>query len=465
MMDILKQLMGRLHPILVHLPIGFIILGLLLQWYDRKKNELSNVISLIFLWGGMGAILASITGYLQYLGEGLAFDTVKFHLWAGILTTIFCFVMYARLKERNPFIFLLKIPVSVLSILFFILISYTGHLGGSITHGEDFLIEPLPNNFKKVLGFETFEEKAIILNEENWQDAQLYEEVVKPILNNKCMSCHSTKKKKGGLVLHTEADILKGGENGEVIIAHNALDSELFKRMDLPKTDEDHMPPKEKSQPSKEEIQLIRAWIDVGHPFDKSIEETGLSKDLFLPFFPVIEKNDYPDMEVMAASQDSIATLKKEGIHVEKISEATNFQRVSCINKPSFTDAAFELLLPLKTQIAVLDLGGTQVSDAIFAHLVELPHLTVLKLDNTALTGKNIALLRSLEHLKIINLTGTRFEVRYLKILADFKKLEMVYVYHSGIDSTGVKPLGKSKILVDYGNYELPVIPSDSVIY
>jgi uncharacterized membrane protein len=51
-MELLRQLLGRLHPVIVHLPIGFIILGLLLQWVDRKKKEFKKVISYIFLWGG-----------------------------------------------------------------------------------------------------------------------------------------------------------------------------------------------------------------------------------------------------------------------------------------------------------------------------------------------------------------------------------------------------------------------------
>ncbi len=45
-MDVIKQLLGRLHPLIVHLPIGFIILGLLLQWYDRKTRSHTKIIGL-----------------------------------------------------------------------------------------------------------------------------------------------------------------------------------------------------------------------------------------------------------------------------------------------------------------------------------------------------------------------------------------------------------------------------------
>ncbi len=464
-MEVLKQLLGRLHPIIVHLPVGFIILGLLLQWYDRQKNELNNVVSLIFLWGGLCAVLACLTGYLQYLGEGFAFETVKFHLWSGILTTIFCFGMFVRLKEPKQFNFLLSIPKLALSILIFILISLTGHLGGSITHGEDYLVEPLPNNIKTALGFETFEEKKIALDEQNWQDAKLYDDVIKPILNNKCLSCHNPKRRKGELLLHTEKDILKGGENGEVIIAKNALQSELFRRINLPKTDEDHMPPKDKSQPTKEEISLIGAWIDAGPDFEMSIKEVGLAKALFLPFFPPKVENDFPNIEVAAAPKDSIQALKKMGVHVANISQETNFLKVSCINKPTFSDEDFAHLRSLKNQIAVLDLGATQVTDAIFEELEQLPYLTVLKLDHTSVTGQHMDRLSSLKHLKSINLTGTKIEAPLLSVLSNFIKLEKVFVYGTGIKSDDPKGIDTGKVVIDYGNYEVPTIPTDSIIY
>jgi len=464
-MDVLKQLLGRLHPLIVHLPIGFIIFGLLLQWYDRKRREYSKVIPLVFFWGGISAVLACITGYLQYLGEGYAFDTVKWHLWLGIATALFSFLMYAKLKRIKAVDFLAKIPIVALSVVFFVLISFTGHQGGNITHGEDYLIEPLPNNIKSALGFETFEEKEIVLNDDNWENALIYEDVIKPILNNKCVSCHNPKKTKGELLLHEQEGILNGGENGEVLIPENASNSELFTRMNLPMEDDDHMPPEGKTQPSKEEIKLIGAWIDAGHPFEGTIKEVGLEKELFLSFFPKKHDHDYPDIEITAASQDSIKVIENTGVHVDLISKASNFLSISSINKPAFSDTDFEKLLPIKSQIARLDLGGTEVTDAIFEKLAMLPNLTILKLDNTSVTGKNIELLSSLEHLKSINLTASQFEEAHLQKLSSFKKLEKVYLYKTKVDSGGVQTLNDGQINIDYGNYELPPIPSDSIVY
>lgn len=464
-MDILKQLIGRLHPLFVHLPIGFILLGLLLQWHDRNKREYQKVISFIYKWGGITAVLACITGYLQYLGEGYAFDTVKWHLWSGIATASFSFLMFAKIAELKKIEAFRKIPISLFSIILLILISFTGHQGGNITHGSDYLIEPLPNNIKSVLGFQTFETKEIHLTEENWEEALIYEDVIMPILNNKCVSCHNPKKTKGQLLLHTKEGILEGGENGAILLANNAKQSELFHRATLPLDNDLHMPPKGKKQLTKEDLDLMEAWINRGHSFEGTIKEVGIEKSLIQSFFPVVHNYDYPDKIINTVPKDSITKIEKNGIHIDYISSTSNFLSVSCINKPSFKNEDFQALLPLKDNIARLDLGGTRITDDIINQLAQLPNLTILKLDNTSITGSSIAALSNLKHLKSINLTRTKFKEIYLDKLERFPKLKNVYLYKTGIDKTGMELLKNGQTKIDFGNYILPQIESDSIVY
>ena len=138
----------------------------------------------------------------------------------------------------------------------------------------------------------------------------LYEDIIKPILNNNCYSCHGSKKTKGALDLHTKDGILKGGENGTIIEGQEPKESSLYSKLILPKEDDEHMPPKDKTQPSKEEIELVKIWIENGNPFDKTVGELGLPKKLFLDFFPKILDKGYPEHEITPASQDSIVGYK-----------------------------------------------------------------------------------------------------------------------------------------------------------
>ena len=90
-MNIIMQLLGRLHPLIVHLPIGFIVLALILSWYDRKEKTFTNGIAISFLWGGITSVLACISGYLLYQTEGFSFDTIKIHLCRVSLPQSFVF--------------------------------------------------------------------------------------------------------------------------------------------------------------------------------------------------------------------------------------------------------------------------------------------------------------------------------------------------------------------------------------
>jgi hypothetical protein len=66
---------------------------------------------------------------------------------------------------------------------------------------------------------------------------------------------------------------VKGGESGPLFVAGNAAESEMVKRLLLPEEHDDHMPPKGKSQLTKEQVELIRWWIDGGASFDKTVAQ------------------------------------------------------------------------------------------------------------------------------------------------------------------------------------------------
>jgi len=45
---------------------------------------------------------------------------------------------------------------------------------------------------------------------------------IRPILENKCVSCHGSERQKGGLRLDTRALALKGGDSGPAMVLGNA---------------------------------------------------------------------------------------------------------------------------------------------------------------------------------------------------------------------------------------------------
>jgi len=91
-----------------------------------------------------------------------------------------------------------------------------------------------------------------------------YDKDIKPIFEKSCVKCHGTEKQKGKLRLDSLAAALKGGENGKCIVSGDSAKSTLvhsIARLDP----ESAMPPEDKGDPlTKEQVGLIRAWIDQG---------------------------------------------------------------------------------------------------------------------------------------------------------------------------------------------------------
>ncbi len=87
---------------------------------------------------------------------------------------------------------------------------------------------------------------------------------IEPIFKAACTKCHGDMKHKGGLRLDTLEATLKGGENAPNVIKGDSAKSTLVHS--IARLDPDAaMPPDGKGDPlSKEQIALIRAWIDQG---------------------------------------------------------------------------------------------------------------------------------------------------------------------------------------------------------
>lgn len=91
-----------------------------------------------------------------------------------------------------------------------------------------------------------------------------FDKDIKPIFEKSCVKCHGAEKQKGKLRLDSLEASLKGGENGESIVKGDSAKSTLVHT--IARLDPDSaMPPDGKGDPlTKEQIGVIRAWIDQG---------------------------------------------------------------------------------------------------------------------------------------------------------------------------------------------------------
>src|SRR5207302_10380051 len=92
----MTEFFGRFHVVLVHLPIGILLLACVFQWLERKPKfySLHVATQIAFMVGMICAILSAITGYLLSRGGDYDEDLVTAHQWMGISVAIVSVVMY-----------------------------------------------------------------------------------------------------------------------------------------------------------------------------------------------------------------------------------------------------------------------------------------------------------------------------------------------------------------------------------
>ncbi len=88
---------------------------------------------------------------------------------------------------------------------------------------------------------------------------------IKPIFQKSCFKCHGSEKQKAKLRLDSLEATLKGSENGKILEAGKSASSKIVHNVARVGEEDDWMPPVDKGDPlTKDQVGLIRAWIDQG---------------------------------------------------------------------------------------------------------------------------------------------------------------------------------------------------------
>jgi hypothetical protein len=232
---------------------------------EPERSALAPAMPLIWGFGALSGVATVALGSMHASEPGFSGAGVDHHRWAGTLLAFTAVLIWAW-RADAPKSFAKIWPVG-LAIIVALLIA-TGHFGGMLTHGPDYLTEYAP-------GF-LHTERAGLTARRKISDpttADIYLDVVAPLLATRCSSCHSEDKRRGGLSFADYPSLRKGGESGEVIKPGDPAASELYRRITLPATAEDYMPKNHKSPPSTAEIEVLRWWIEIGAPQKARIGE------------------------------------------------------------------------------------------------------------------------------------------------------------------------------------------------
>jgi uncharacterized membrane protein/mono/diheme cytochrome c family protein len=271
---------GRFHIVLLHLPIGILVLlaGLeAMACLPRFKTANASAGSILLL-AVPASLVAAACGWLLATGGEYDENSLFWHRWLGVATVVLCMVTAVLHRFSVRGVYRLSLLATVVAL------TVASHLGGTLTHGKDFLTRHAPGPLGPLLrGGAAGLRVPGGAGSSSAQPA--YAAVVQPILDRTCVSCHGAEKQKGKLRLDSFESLLEGGDAGPTIQAGRAAESELMKRLLLPPDHDDHMPPEGKPQPTADEIALLKWWIDAGASPGKTVAELNPGPEVL----PLIE--------------------------------------------------------------------------------------------------------------------------------------------------------------------------------
>lgn len=433
--------LGRFHPLLVHLPIGLIVLLVFLELLARSPRfkHAAAATGPILALAAPAAIASAVCGLLLANSGGYDERLLSWHKWTGLavatLTTGLAAAWWLDLKK------LYRLGLFAT----FVLLIGASHYGGSLTHGKDYLARYAPGPLRTLLGGGTRETTAPA-GGGALSERRVFAEVVKPIFDQSCVSCHGPEKAKAGLRLDTHAATLKGAQNGPVIVAGHPAQSELIKRLHLPLDHEDRMPPEGKPQPSPEDLALLLWWIEQGAPDEARLGELKLTP----PVQRALEKRF--GAQAGAASPRAAAGAKAPprplaevlpligqltdelDIALSALSPAEPWLQCNAsLAGARFTDAALARLAPLAPNLLWLDLAGTGVADAGLTQVAAMTHLNRLRLERTAITDAGLAALAGLTELESLSLHSTAVTDAGLEKLKSLPRLRRVFLWQTKV--------------------------------
>ena len=276
------RLLGRLHPLAVHFPVALLLFTALLELGTIKNfnSTLRPGIKILLIAGIISSLISAIFGILLS-GSAEYGENLILHQWLGISTAfsgILVWFLHQRILIKNQTQYIKTYRLALFITALGVIIA--GHLGASLTHGDDYLSSTLPWTDN----FENTETTSFDINSNNHDQDTLTKAQekelnlkVRAIFAHNCYKCHGDEKVKGDLRLDSKDFVFKGGENGEVIVPGKPEESELFRRISLPSNHEDVMPSKGKKLTAND-LAIIEFWIKKGAPWPDGSDKDGVFK-------------------------------------------------------------------------------------------------------------------------------------------------------------------------------------------
>jgi len=418
------QFLGRFHPVFIHFPIALLAVVPLLEvagWFSRWKH-LRAAAGFLLELATVSVLFATLLGWLLAYGGGESGDLVNAHFRGGVFLSIAALLCLSLRRRRVGVAYGLALLVTVA------MMGWTSHLGGALTHGDDYLTKHMPAKVRAWLGISL---PVVPVRVESFYGAR-----VLPIFKQSCVSCHGEKRQKNGLRVDIYPALMAGGKHGPVIVPGDPSKSELYFRITLSPDHDDFMPANGKNLLSAVEIRVIEQWIAGGASASKPVTEfpdesvAAVAKPIEVVKLSAGIGDYHARFEaILAFNQLGIGRLAARSQRAEDgLVLHTAGMTEQC------DDAMLQRLAPLADLIVDAELARTAVTDDGLRSLTAWVNLRSLDLSHTRVGAPGLEALRRLPHLETVNLTGTRVGEASVAQLRQRPNLHHVYAF-------GLKPM------------------------
>ena len=439
--DILTFL-GRFHPLVVHLPIGFLLMAAVFNILSYFPNYrfLKDAMSFTLLAGFLSALAACILGYLLSQSGEYDPEVLSQHRLSGILLAILGGILWSMTTGfYSRFMMISRKIVTALCILLVILTAYTGHQGGTLTHGSDYLS-------LETLTYQVREKPA------KAEDALIFEDVILPMLERRCQGCHQKGKRKGRLIVGSYAQLMKGGKHGPVLEPGKPEESELYRRITLDPGHEDFMPTDGKTPLTKLETEMIRWWIENADASEgrKLLDVKGYEKMtplvaslLKLPGARPLPETGTTTMRAVNAAippktdMAAVNILRQKGLTVRVMLHDPVMLDVTMPAKSGVAMRDIEKELSIVAgNVIWLNVSDNNLTEKDLEILKQMNNLEKLRLEKNPVGDNIVDLLEPLQYLESVNLNETLLTNSGMSRLRSHSSLRRVYSWKTSVTET-----------------------------
>ncbi len=316
-----------------------------------------------------------------------------------------------------------------------VLLTLTGHYGGNLTHGETYLVDYAPENIKELV---VKKNKYVELEVDS---VKIYNDLIQPIFNQKCVSCHNKEISRGNLNMDSYSNLLKGGSSGNPINKSDPRKSLLIKRITMPTSELKYMPP-DGEPVSFDEIKTLIWWIN---NLDKSNEnlaslkvEDDIKESLEMLYNLNFKEKQWFEKIVLEKLDESlIQNIDNTTFQIKYISDDKKFLAVKYLKK-NVSISDIEKLKKISSNIIYFKAESSNLSNDMIKSISNFENLVKLEIQDNNIDDESIEILQSLNNLEILNIHNTKITSEVIEVLKNFKNLKRAYVWGTSISKNEV---------------------------